>query len=153
MSEIAWDDIEHGIQCGRPMRFSGSDSEIARNFFLAWVLLREKIETGGLQGIDYSKLVMPSAPSPGGGFGGWLGGAYAVVDELERIALGVVRNVDPERVRTWVQMRRPDNRKSSKALAKTSGRSERAHRLDAEFMDRCLVGALRVRNYVVSGYE
>lgn len=151
MDEIEWEAVEHSIAVGRPLRFSGSDAEIARAFLLAWVLLREKIEAGGVVGIDYEKLAQPSAPTPGRGFGGWLDGSFAIIDEFEQIALDTVRFVEPQRVEAWVKIRRPDKRVSSKKIAAAQGRSERAVRLDAEFLDRCLVGVLRQRDYVVRG--
>lgn len=153
MTDVRWEAIEDAIAVNRPMRFEGSDSEIARNFFLAWVLLRERAQAGGIKGIDYEQLAQPSAPTPGRGFGGWLEGAYAYIAEFEQIALETVRNVDPDKVKAWVRMRHPDSQKSSRAVAKELGgdRSDRSIRLDAQFLDRCLVGALRRRDYVIRG--
>lgn len=100
------DQVADAIEFGDRLYFKGSPNEMARQFVMATVLLREKIDGAGSGAIDYAQAAMPSADG-GAGVGGWLVDAVATMRELERIAREALGDMEQWQVTFWTNMRAP----------------------------------------------
>lgn len=156
MDEIRWEAFENAIEYGGTLQFSGSEREIAEAFLLAAACLRDKVYSGGQIGIDYEQLSMPTAPSAGEGFGGWLINSLPTLLELREIAHEALDpyadTADEWKARAWLAVRRPGPDActergfvESSLIPKTT-----VHRGIVE-VDSALGAALRDRGYVVRG--
>lgn len=150
MNEVMWDQMEHSLKVGAPIRFSGNDREIAQAFILCCQILSEKTLGGGQIAIDYEQAQMPRSSDVGPGFGGWLEAALPVLLELKDISQRVCKNCPEEDVEAWVLRRRIPGRPALEVAAEM-GVSTRWLRAKVAFMDRILAGELRRRGYIVRG--
>lgn len=151
-ADIHWEQLEHALEVGAPLRFSGSDREVAEKFCLATVVLSEKIYSGGVQGIDYEKLAQPSAPGVGRGFGGWLERAVPIFHELADIYDEAMDSLEDWQIEAWTRARAPTPKQATeRQLAEHYDCSKSKIHNHLTFVDRCLAGRLRARGYVVRG--
>lgn len=100
------DAVTSAVEFGDRLYFKGTPYEMAKQFSLACLLLREKIDSCGGQAFDLEQACMPSADG-GRGIGGWLEDAVATMVELEKVATEALGNFPRWQVAIWTQCRLP----------------------------------------------